>query len=100
MLLHHSLSVRADEGGEDAGGGQQARAVPVEPPMRGSQGEDGFSLEAEAGRGEGGGQGQAGQDVVQKVQGDGGGELPAQLVQHQQFPVLQQNKSVSSKLRK
>ena len=84
------LLVCADQRGEDAGSGEQAGVVVGEPGAGSWQGDDRFSLAAKAGGGDAGWEGEAGQDVVEEVQGYGGGQLPAQLVQDQQLPVLKQ----------
>ena len=83
------LQVDAEEGGEDAAGGQQAGIDSQELGVSGGQGDNGLGLHAQARQVQVERQaGQPGQDVVQVVQRNRGAQLPPQLVEHQQLPVL------------
>ena len=64
-------------GGQYGGGRERAGQNGREARVRGGQRDDGLRLNAEAVGVDGGGEAQAGQDVVQEVQGGHGGEVPA-----------------------
>ena len=79
----------AAQGGEDCGRRHQAGRLVAEVVVDGGDGDDVLSLVPQVGGVDGGGQGEAGDDVVEVVEGGGRRQLPAEATQDQQLALLQ-----------
>lgn len=86
----------APQGREDGAGCHKARRLVAEVVVGGRLGNDVFSLVSQGDEGDGGGEGEAGQDVVEVVEGGGGRELPVEAAQDQQLALLRMGGLVMS----
>ena len=78
----------AAQGGEDCGGRHQAWRLITEVVVDGGDGDDVLSLVPQVGGVDGGGQGEAGDDVVEVVEGSRRCQLPAEAAKDQQLTFL------------
>ena len=78
----------AAQGGEDCGGRHQAGRLVAEVVVDGGDGDDVLSLVSQVDLVDGVGQGEAGDDVVEVVEGSRSRQLPAEAAQDQQLTFL------------